>query len=160
MAWSFRKRIRIAPGVHINLSKSGVSTSIGPKGAKVTIGPKGTYLHTGIPGTGIYNRQKIGPAPGGPTPPSSPSALGSFRSPGMDASKKTSNNKGCLPAFIICLLLFSILMVAGTIMNINDTKKDLSFQTAQYSDFVASSSEGEPISVEDGSVVSKKTDKV
>lgn len=59
MAWSFRKRIKIAPGVNINLSKSGISTSIGPKGAKVTIGPKGTYLHTGIPGTGLYNRQKI-----------------------------------------------------------------------------------------------------
>ena len=160
MAWSFRKRIKIAPGVHINLSKSGVSTSIGPKGAKVTIGPKGTYLHTGIPGTGIYNRQKIGPAPGGPTPHSSPSALGSFKSPAMDMPKKPSNNKGCLVAFIICLLLFSILMVAGTILNINDTKKDLSFQTAQYSDFAASSSEGEPISVEDASIVSKKTDQV
>lgn len=59
MAWTFRKKIKIAPGVHINLSKSGVSTSIGPRGAKVTVGPKGTYLHTGIPGTGLYNRQKI-----------------------------------------------------------------------------------------------------
>lgn len=29
MAWSFRKRIKIIPGVHLNLSKSGLSTSIG-----------------------------------------------------------------------------------------------------------------------------------
>lgn len=59
MAWSFKKRVKIAPGVNLNLSKSGLSTSIGPKGAKVTVGPQGTYLHTSIPGTGIYNRQKI-----------------------------------------------------------------------------------------------------
>ena len=60
MAWSYRKKIKIAPGVSLNFSKSGISTSIGPRGAKVTIGPKGTYLHTGIPGTGLYSRQKIG----------------------------------------------------------------------------------------------------
>ena len=141
MAWSFRKRIKIAPGVHINLSKSGVSTSIGPKGAKVTMGPKGTYLHTGIPGTGIYNRQKIGPGQVGITPPSSPSTLGSLKSPNRDMPKKPSNNKGCLSAFIICLLLFSIGMVVGAIMNIDETKKALSPLTAQYSDLIAPSSE-------------------
>lgn len=53
MSWSFRKRIKVAPGVHINVSKSGVSTSVGPHGAKITTGPKGTYLHTSIPGTGF-----------------------------------------------------------------------------------------------------------
>lgn len=59
MAWSYRKRIKIAPGVNINLSKSGISTSVGPKGAKINVGPKGTSLYTGIPGTGIYNRTKL-----------------------------------------------------------------------------------------------------
>ena len=63
MAWSFRKKIKVAPGIHLNLSKSGISTSIGPRGAKVTFGSKGTYMHTSIPGTGLYNRQKIGTAP-------------------------------------------------------------------------------------------------
>ena len=59
MALNFRKRIKIAPGVHLNLSKGGVSTSVGPRGAKVTFGKKGTFLHTGIPGTGLYSREKI-----------------------------------------------------------------------------------------------------
>ena len=59
MAWSFRKRIKIAPGVSINLSKSGVSTSIGPKGAKINVGPKGSSLYTSIPGTGLYYRGKL-----------------------------------------------------------------------------------------------------
>lgn len=60
MALKFRKRIRIAPGVRINLSKSGISTTVGPRGASVNVGKKGAYLNTGIPGTGIYDRTKIG----------------------------------------------------------------------------------------------------
>ena len=59
MAWNFRKRIKIAPGIHLNLSKGGISTSIGPKGAKISIGKKGTYLNTSIPGTGLYSRKKL-----------------------------------------------------------------------------------------------------
>lgn len=59
MGWRFRKRINIAPGVNINLSKSGVSTTIGKKGASVNIGKNGTYLNTGLPGTGLYNRTKL-----------------------------------------------------------------------------------------------------
>ena len=59
MAWNYRKRIKIFPGVHLNFSKNGVSTSIGPKGAKVSFGKKGTYLNTSIPGTGLYSRRKI-----------------------------------------------------------------------------------------------------
>ena len=59
MAWNYRKRVKIAPGVHLNFSKNGVSTSIGPKGAKVTFGKNGTYMSTSIPGTGLYSRQKI-----------------------------------------------------------------------------------------------------
>ena len=60
MAWNYRKRVKIAPGVHLNFSKNGVSTSIGPKGARVTFGKNGTYMSTSIPGTGLYSRQKIG----------------------------------------------------------------------------------------------------
>ena len=59
MAWNYRKRMKIAPGVHLNFSKSGVSTSIGPKGAKISIGKRGTYLNTSIPGTGLYSRTKL-----------------------------------------------------------------------------------------------------
>lgn len=55
----FRKRIKIAKGVHLNVSKSGTSLSVGPRGAKVTIGKKGAYVNVGIPGTGLYARQKI-----------------------------------------------------------------------------------------------------
>ena len=60
MAFRFRRRIKIAPGVHLNIGKNGVSTSIGTRGASITTSSKGTYLNTGIPGTGLSNRQKIG----------------------------------------------------------------------------------------------------
>jgi hypothetical protein len=59
MAWSYRRRIKIIPGVHLNFSRNGISTSIGVRGASMTFGRNGTYLNTGVPGLGIYNRQKI-----------------------------------------------------------------------------------------------------
>ncbi|WP_026902434.1 DUF4236 domain-containing protein [Pedobacter glucosidilyticus] len=59
MAWSFRKRIKVIPGIYLNIGKNGISTTIGVKGASINIGKQGTYLNTGIPGTGLYNRQKL-----------------------------------------------------------------------------------------------------
>jgi hypothetical protein len=55
----FQKRLRLLPGVRINLSKSGVSTSIGPRGADVNIGPHGVSANAGIPGTGPSTRAKV-----------------------------------------------------------------------------------------------------
>ena len=48
MAWQYRKRIKIAPGINLNVSKGGVSTTIGTRGATITTGKNGTYLNTGI----------------------------------------------------------------------------------------------------------------
>ena len=59
MGWRYRKRIKIFPGIHINISKSGISTNVGVKGASVTFGPKGNYVNTGLPGTGLYRRDKV-----------------------------------------------------------------------------------------------------
>ncbi|WP_334039773.1 DUF4236 domain-containing protein [Burkholderia ambifaria] len=50
MGWGFRKSIKIAPGVRLNVSKSGVSTSIGGKG--FTYNSRGRVTAS-IPGTGI-----------------------------------------------------------------------------------------------------------
>ena len=56
MGWHLRfwRRLRIAPGVTLNLSKSGASVSAGPRGAKVTVGRLGIRRTIGIPGTGVY----------------------------------------------------------------------------------------------------------
>ena len=53
MGFRFSRRIRILPGVRLNLSKSGVSTSIGGHGAWLTFGKRGTRATVGIPGTGL-----------------------------------------------------------------------------------------------------------
>ena len=54
MSFRFWRRVRIAPGVTLNLSKRGGSLSFGPRGAKFTIGPRGKRATVGIPGTGIF----------------------------------------------------------------------------------------------------------
>jgi hypothetical protein len=50
----------MAPGIKLNISKSGISTTVGGKGLSVNTGSRGTYLNTGIPGTGVSDRVKIG----------------------------------------------------------------------------------------------------
>ncbi|MCM3745109.1 DUF4236 domain-containing protein [Sporosarcina luteola] len=58
MGFRFQKRVKIAPGVRLNISKSGVSTSIGRRGASVTVGKRGVRANVGIPGTGLsYSEQ-------------------------------------------------------------------------------------------------------
>ena len=54
MGFIFRKRIKILPGITLNVSKSGLSTTIGPKGAKFTLGGKrGPRATVGLPDTGL-----------------------------------------------------------------------------------------------------------
>ncbi|EHK9078625.1 DUF4236 domain-containing protein [Vibrio parahaemolyticus] len=59
MGFKFRKRIKIAPGLHVNISKSGVSTSIGKPGATVNIGKKGVKATVGVPGSGLSYSQNL-----------------------------------------------------------------------------------------------------
>jgi len=95
MAWNYRKRITIAPGVRLNVSKKGVSTTFGVRGASINMGQNGTYLNTGIPGTGIYKRQKIG---------------GSNNYNIADKSQADSG-KGCVIGLILGVLLVFIIGV-------------------------------------------------
>lgn len=81
MGFRFFRRVRIAPGLTLNLSKSGPSFSFGPRGLKYTVGPRGTRKTFGLPGTGLYYTTSSGwgkkPSPASPSdtavPP--PSAL-------------------------------------------------------------------------------------
>lgn len=59
MALRFQRRIRVAPGIRLNLSKSGVGISVGPRGASASIGRRGTYTNLGLPGTGLSLRQRV-----------------------------------------------------------------------------------------------------
>ena len=59
MSLRFRKRLKVLPGIYLNLGKNRISTTIGPRGANINISKNGIYLNTGIPGTGISNREKL-----------------------------------------------------------------------------------------------------
>jgi hypothetical protein len=58
MGFRFQKRIKILPGVYINLSKSGVTGSVGGNGLTVNVDPiTGRRMITiGAPGTGMSYR--------------------------------------------------------------------------------------------------------
>ena len=59
MAIRFRRTMKIAPGVKLNLGKKGASVRVGGKGFGVTAGTSGTRVSAGIPGTGLYATQKV-----------------------------------------------------------------------------------------------------
>ena len=54
MGFRFWRRIRLASGLTLNLSKSGGSLSFGPRGAKFTVGSRGKRATVGLPGTGLF----------------------------------------------------------------------------------------------------------
>ncbi|SEL65290.1 Protein of unknown function [Halomonas daqiaonensis] len=59
MGFRFQRRITLAPGIRLNLSKRGLGLSVGPRGASLSVGPSGVHGHAGIPGTGLAYRQKL-----------------------------------------------------------------------------------------------------
>ena len=117
MAWNFRKRIKIAPGIVFNISKSGISTTIGTRGASVNVGKRGSYLNTGIPGTGLYSRQKL-----------STTKSKVYKNPSFNNTytkeRTNTNNAGCISIILYLISLFIILMIANwTILLLAGEKK-------------------------------------
>ncbi len=54
MGFRFFRRMKIAPGISLNFSRSGISPSFGVRGARVTLGRRGIRQTVGIPGTGMF----------------------------------------------------------------------------------------------------------
>ncbi|MBA3562436.1 MAG: DUF4236 domain-containing protein [Gammaproteobacteria bacterium] len=69
MALRFRRSVRLAPGVRLNIGKRSGSLSLGPRGATLNIGPKGLFRNVGLPGTGLSSRSRIGGGSGRSKPP-------------------------------------------------------------------------------------------
>lgn len=59
MSLRFRRSVKLAPGVRMNFSGSGVSWTLGPRGASVGVGKRGAYLNTSFFGTGLASRERI-----------------------------------------------------------------------------------------------------
>lgn len=53
MGFRFQRRIKLLPGITMNVGKNGSSLSFGPRGAKITVGQNGIRKTVGIPGTGL-----------------------------------------------------------------------------------------------------------
>ena len=63
MAFKFRRTMKIAPGLRVNLTHRGVSARVGPKGAGYTLNANGRqHISAGIPGSGIHVSEQIAPA--------------------------------------------------------------------------------------------------
>lgn len=45
MGFSYRKRVKLMPGVHLNISQKGVNTTIGKRGASVNFSSRGTRVN-------------------------------------------------------------------------------------------------------------------
>jgi Protein of unknown function (DUF4236) len=59
MTIRFWRRVRIAPGLRVNLSKRGASVSVGRRGAWLTTGPRGQRATIGLPGSGLFITEMI-----------------------------------------------------------------------------------------------------
>ncbi len=59
MAFRFNKRIKIAPGINVNVGLRGVSASVGGKGGSVNVSKRGVSAGTSIPGTGLSYRKNL-----------------------------------------------------------------------------------------------------
>ena len=125
MSWRFRKYIKIAPGVKLNISKSGVSTTIGGKGASVNIGKNGAYLNTSIPGTGLYNRQKIST---GKKARSTSRMYGNQKN-NQNSYFKIGNNWGCVFRWLGLIFLIYLILIIGKIIVGN-------FEFTEYNIFI------------------------
>ena len=61
MGFRFQRRIRVAPGVRVNLSKSGVGVGVGRTGLRLGMDVKRRkYFSVGMPGTGLSYRTFFG----------------------------------------------------------------------------------------------------
>lgn len=94
MSFRFRKTVRIAPGIRLNLSSRGLSTTLGPRGLSVNVGKRGTFLNAGVSGLGISSRTRLGDGGG-----SGDGGLGAGSGGG------TATGCGCLGAFLMMVFV-------------------------------------------------------
>lgn len=59
MSWGFKKRIKLAPGLTLNIGKKSVSARIGNRVAGVTAGTKGARVSANLPGTGLSVQKRL-----------------------------------------------------------------------------------------------------
>lgn len=89
MGFRMRKSFKIAPGVRLSVSKSGIGASVGAPGARYSVHSSGrTTKSVGIPGTGVgWVSSSGGGARRGPRPSAGPTSSAIPNKPGRFAPK-------------------------------------------------------------------------
>lgn len=60
MSIRFQRRIKLLPGLRLNISKSALGLSLGVPGARASINTRGEiYTSAGIPGSGLYSIERV-----------------------------------------------------------------------------------------------------
>jgi hypothetical protein len=99
----FRRSIGLGKGLHMNVSKSGVSWSVGGKGLSFNLSKRGVTRTVGLPGTGINYRKKLGTTDRHEIVSSPPAGGG--RRPG-------------LPIWAVILIIIAAMVVWGQMLNL------------------------------------------
>ncbi|MST73431.1 DUF4236 domain-containing protein [Roseburia sp. MUC/MUC-530-WT-4D] len=107
MGMRFRKSVKIAPGVKLNIGEKSVGVSVGSKYGGFSVNSQtGTRVRASLPGTGLSYSSKVGDSSGR-------NASGSSAEKGYIVEKKKVSSKGsykfsyilALIAGIICLII-------------------------------------------------------
>ena len=116
------RRVKVAPGVSINFSKSGPSLSVGPRGAKMTFGRRGVRQTLGIPGTGLYaTRQLSSRPPRSANPPGvgAPSVIASSNLPApTELAASRDGEDGAIAPDDEIVLYFGFATVVGLVFGV------------------------------------------
>lgn len=59
MSFRFQRRIKILPGLRLNVSKTGISWTVGTRGAGINVRDGKLTGNVGIPGTGLSYRKRL-----------------------------------------------------------------------------------------------------
>jgi len=59
MTFRLQKRIKILPGLRLNVSKTGISWTVGMRGASMTARDGKLTGNVGVPGTGLSYRKRL-----------------------------------------------------------------------------------------------------
>lgn len=122
MGFTFRKRIRLLKGIHLNVSNTGASVSAGIKGLRVTRGRGRTTLSAGLPGTGVSYQKSVSDRAGMPAGRQRPvfgkltgwllrllAIAMALSGLGVTLSLLVSDVKGALTPLFVCAGAFSLL---------------------------------------------------
>ena len=106
----FRRRIKIAPGVHWNIGKKGSSLSFGGRGVTYTVGPQGSRTTVGIPGTGVSYTHVQSHSP--PTTPATAAPPSPSIPPKVPASQYQTQSTPAKVFYVFGTILLVIWMVS------------------------------------------------